>query len=357
MRAVTTVYAAAIGRVDIARAIVFGFAVAFAGVVGAIAISKPASMDFIAHYAASSLVLQGRGPDILDPSAGLAAERAAAPEREQLLPLLQIPAMALLRAPIALLPFGPAFVLMAAIDAVLVVASVVLLAPRDRSVAAMLLVAPPAALAVAHGQTSPLALFLVALAIRAGPRVAGSALGLTLLRVQSAPLLLVAGLADPARRLWTALGAAAVVAASALVVGMDGLVRYAATLVAGTDYLRTGEYGMRSAVGWSGLGFAVGVPPAAVAASVASLLLGAVIVWRSDQARRPAIAAAWSLLAAPNLYVHDALLAYPVLALIASRRTGWDVASTLAWLGHLLVAPVGVIWSAALAVAALRAKR
>ncbi len=331
-----------------------GVAIAFAGAVGSLAIAQPAAMDFIAHYAASSLVVSGHGASVLDQDAILAAERAVAPVREQLLPFLQVPALALIRAPIALLPFETAFALMAAIDLAMIVASVALLVPRERAIAAILLVAPPSALAVAHAQTSPLALFLVALALRLGPRAGGLALGLNLLRIQSAPLIVLAGLADPARRVWTMLGLLAVVALSAAVVGADGLVRYAGLLVAGTDFLRSGEYGMRAAVGWSGLGFAVGAPQLAVLLSLASLVFGAIVVVRSAPAMRPAVAAAWTLLAAPNLYVHDAVLAYPALVLLASRRSLWDVASVVAWIGHIFLAPIGVSWSGVLAIAATR---
>lgn len=330
----------------------FGVAVAFAGAVGALAIARPAAMDFIAHYAASTLVLAGNGAAILDPSAVQAAERAAAPERELLIPYLQVPALALIRAPLALLPFEGAFALMAILDVAAIVASVALLAPRDRAVAAMLLVAPPAAVAVAQAQTSPLALLLVALAVRLGPRAGGLALGLTLLRIQSAPLLVLAGLADPGRRAWTLLGAGLVVAASAAVVGTDGLVRYAALLVAGTEFLRTGQFGMHAAVGWSGLALSVGAPALGVVASVVSAAAGAVATVRSAPAERPAVAAVWSLLVTPNLLIHDAVLAYPALLLLASRRSPWDVASVLAWLAHVIVAPAGVLWSVVLAVAA-----
>ena len=339
---------------DLVRAVVFGLTIAFAGVVGAMAIAQPAAMDFIAHYAAASLVLSGNGPGILDPAAGLSAERAAAPAREHLLPLLQVPALALIRAPIALLPFETAFALMAVVDVAMIVASVAMLVPRERSIAAMLLVAPPSAVAVAHAQTSPLALLLVALALRLGPRAGGLALGLTLLRIQSAPLLILAGLIEPARRVWALAGALVVLAASAAVVGVDGLVRYAGLLVAGTDLLRTGEFGMRAAIGWSGLGLSVGAPQLGVAASLVSFAVGAVVVARSGSAERPAVAAAWSLLAAPNLLIHDAVLAYPALLMLASRRSLWDAASTVAWLGHVLVAPVGILWSGVLVIALVR---
>jgi len=58
-----------------------------------------------------------------------------------------------------------------------------------------------------------------------------------------------------------------------------------------------------------------------------------------------------SLLVAPNLLVHDAVLAYPALVLLASRAAPWDAASALIWLGHVVIAPFGVLWSAVIALA------
>lgn len=348
------VYPPRIEPLVIARAVVIGLSVAFALVVGSLAMAEPGAMDFVAHYAAARLVLQGQGPAILDPAAGLAAEQAVVPERVRLLPLLQMPALALIRAPMALLPFETAFVLMAALDVALIVGSVALLVPRDRLVAAVILASPPASVAVAHGQSSPIALFLVALAIRLGDRAAGLALGLTLLRIQSAPLLVLAGLADPARRVWTAVGAFAVMTLSVLVVGPEGLVRYAATLMSRSEILQTGDIGMRAAVGWSGAALLIGSPQLGIALAVASLLVGAVVVVRADPAARPAVAAAWSLLAAPNLLLHDAVLAFPLLVTLGSRKAMWDVGASLAWLTHAIIAPVGVLWSLVLAASTLR---
>lgn len=342
---------------DIARATTFVVALAFSAVAAAAAMAQPAAMDFIAHYAAASLVLSGQGASVLDPTAVLAAERAAAPEREALLPYVRPPAFALLMAPLALLPFKTAFALTVALDAVILVASVALLLPRAtgaRSIGALLLVAPPAALAVAHAQMSPLALLLVVLATRLGPRGGGIALGLSLLRPQTAPLLLLAGLLDPLRRSWTVAGAGMVIGASALVVGPDGLVRYAGQLSASSEYLLTGEFGYRGSVGWTGLALWLGIGPLGIVASLASLAAGAVVTLRTAYPARPAVAALWSVLANPAVLVHDAVLAYPALLAVASRQRPWDVASVLAWLVHVLIAPLAVVWSLALAFATLR---
>jgi hypothetical protein len=345
---------------DLARAAAFGAASTFAVVVIALAAAQPAAMDFIAHYAAASLVLAGQGSAILDPAAVAAAEHAAAPDRDALLPFVRPPAFALLMAPLAALPFTAAFAVTATLDAAMIAASIALLRQRGegaRGVAALLLVAPPSAIAVAHAQMSPLALFLVALALRLGPRAGGIALGLSLLRPQTAPLLVLAGLIDPSRRWWTVLGSLVVVAASAAVVGIDGLVRYVESLSAGSTWLLTGEFGLHASVGWTGLALLVGAGPLGVAASILSLAAGAFLVARCAAPERPAVAALWALLAGPAVLMHDAVLAYPTLLAATSRQRAWDVGSVAAWIGHILVAPVGVLWSLAVAIATLRRPR
>lgn len=316
-------------------------------------------MDFVAQYAAARLVASGGGAAILDPEAVLAAERAAAPERVRPLPFVQPPAVALLLWPLTGLPYGSAFLVMAILDAVAIAAAALLLWRRDAPLfpPALLLVAPPAALAIAHAQTSPFALLLVALAARPGPRAGGLALGLTLLRPQNAPLLLLAALADPARRWWAVGGASAVVAASAAVVGVDGLARYVAALADAAGWSTTGELGLGTAIGWSGLALRLGAGPVGLVASGLSLVVGAVVVVRAPAAERAALAAVWSLLASPHALMHDALLAYPAVLAMSSRRAPWDAASTLAWMGHMLVAPFGVLWSVALSLRALRYAR
>jgi hypothetical protein len=343
----------------LARAVALGVALALAAVVGSIAAGSPGAMDFVAQYAAARLVLAGNGAALLDPAAILDAERAAAPARDSLLPFVQPPAVALLLAPLAALPFEAAFLLAAIIDVVLIGLALAMLTSgrSERLAPALMLVAAPAALAIAHAQTTPLVLVLVALADRAGPRSGGLALGLTLVRPQTAPLLILAALADPARRLPAIVGSAIVVAVSAVVVGPAGLARYAEILVGAAGWSISGELGLRSSIGWSGLAIALGVGPLGLMAAFASLVAGAVIVIRAAPDDRVRIAAAWSLLASPHALMHDAVLTYP--ALFALLRTGVavDAIAVLMWVGHLAVAPFGVLWSLVVAVAASRVRR
>jgi hypothetical protein len=308
-------------------------------------------MDFIAQYAAAALVRSGHGGAVLDPAAVQAAEHAAAPERVALLPFVQPPAIALLLAPVAALPFEIAFAVVAALDAALIVVAVALLRPRLGLLGIVaLLLAPPAVVAVAQGQTAPLVLLLVAVSVRSRAGPAGLALGLTLLRPQTAALLIVAGLLDPARRVWTILGAALVVGASSVVVGVDGIARYVSVLADASLWSTTGELGLGRAIGWSGLASAIGWSGLAVAGPIVGLMAGVIAVARAAPDARAEVAAAWALVASPHVLMHDGLLAYPALIAIASRRGAWDVIAVAIWLEHVLAAPVAVLWSLTLAV-------
>lgn len=316
------------------------------------AVAQPGRMDFVAQYAGARLVATGRGELVVDQQAVLAAEREAAPERTALLPFVQPPAMAVVLSPLGLLAFGTAFLVMAGLDAALLVVAIALLVrPRAGPLDVWtLLLAPPAAVAVAHAQTSPLVLLLVALAQRAGPFASGLALGLTVLRPQTAPLLLIAALGDRRRTAGAAVGVAVVVLASVAVVGLGGMQRYVSQLVDAAGWSVSGEHGLGTAFGWSGLAAALGAAPVGMALAIACLVIGATIVLRSPPASRVPIAAGWSLLAGPHVLLHDAVLAFP--ALLAARREspGWIGSLVIASLVHLLVAPIGVLWSLALGV-------
>lgn len=339
------------------RVLVLAAAALFALAALRVAADEPARMDFVAQYAAASLVRDGRGPSILDADAIRVAEHAAAPERVALLPFVQPPATALLLSPLASLSFERAFGVMAAIDGVLVALSLALLGGGAWG-RALLFVAPPSALAVAQGQLTPLVLLFVAIALRVkSPRVGGVAVGLTLIRPQTAPLLILAGVMDPARRWWTLGASLAVVALSAAAVGVDGLVRYAGVLAAASEWSVTGDLGIGGSLGWAGTALAFGAGWVGIAASLLSLVAGAVAVGRARAPDRATVAATWSLLASPHVLVHDAVLAYPAVIALASRGRPWDLASVVAWIAHVLVAPVGVLWTLSLAIAHSRAAR
>lgn len=322
--------------------------------------SAPGSMDAVAQYAAARLVASGRGAEIVDPVAVLAAEREAVPERVALLPFVQPPAVALLLAPIGALPFGVAYPVMVGLDAAMLVAAVFALAAALRPApiaVAFALLAPPAAIAVAQGQTSPLTLLLVAISLRARPGLAGLALGLTLLRPQTAPLLLLAGLADGSRARGTAVGAGAVILTSLAVIGPDRGTVYLARLREAGEWSLTGAFGLGSSIGWSGLAILLGAPLVGVVLVVASLLVGSVAVLRERGERRVVVAAVWSILASPHALIHDALLLYPAFLVRtgnAASAVAWSWSALVAWLVHLAVGPAAIVWNVALAAASFR---
>lgn len=347
-------------RAALARSALLAATATVAAVIAALAFASPGSTDFVAQYAAARLVATGRGSETLDPSAVLAVEHEAVPARTALLPFVQPPAVALLLAPLGALPFAVAYPAMVLVDAALLVAAVALLARAirpARAAAVFALLAPPAAIALGQGQTSPLVLLLVALSLGSRPAVAGVALGLTLLRPQTAPLLLLAGLADRPRALATAIGAASVVLASLAVVGADGLATYAARLLDAGTWSVTGSYGLRSSVGWPGLALWLGMPELGAVLVGASAVAGAVATLTGSAAIRPATAAAWAVLASPHVLMHDAVLLYP--ALLDRSRSGaaalaWSWSALVAWVAHLTIGPLASLCSLGVALAAIR---
>ena len=335
---------------DLIRATAFGGAIVVAAASLALATERPTAMDFVPIYAAARLVASGHGAEVLDRDAireQMPAELAGGIDL-----FVHPPAVALLLAPLGALPFQVAFMAMALVNTALLALSIVLLAARSgasRLAIALAVVAPPSALAVAHGQTSPLVLTLVVLATRLPPAASGILLGLTVLRPQTAPLLLLIGLTDKERRGWTVAGALAVVLASIGVVGADGAGRYLGLLLAAAEWSRTGEYGLGASLGWSGILVPLGFGGAATALSLASLALGAIFVLRSGSDDRTRVAALWSVIASPHALMHDAILLYPVM-LVLARKAAWDAVGVITWVVHLSVAPVGMAWSIALAI-------
>lgn len=319
--------------------------------------------DFIAIYAAARLVALGRGPEILDPAAILAMEHAAQPARDLLLPWVHPPAVALVLAPLGFLAIVPAFIVMTAIGAVALTLAAFRLAPllvRDQRhrLYPFALLAPPSTIALTQGQTTPEALLLVASAIGARPFVSGLLLGLTAIRPQTLPLFALAAIGERARLAGFATGVAAIAFLSAVVVGLDGLIRYAGQLLTAGAWATTGAYGVVSAIGWVGPALVIGLPVAGLVLAALSGVIGAVLVMRGPL--RIEQAAIWSLLASPHALLHDGLLAYPGVAACSStrRRTialvGGGVAAALA---HQWGAPVAPLYLLVVAVLIARVAR
>lgn len=308
--------------------------------------------DFIAIYAAARLVALGRGPEILDPAAILAMEHAAVPARDLLLPWVHPPAVALLVAPLALLPIIPAFILMTGIGTVALAVAAFRLAPlvareQRHRLYPFALLAPPSTIALTQGQTTPAVFLLVAGAIGARPFVSGLLLGLTAIRPQTLPLFAVAAVGDRARIAGFTTGVAAIAALSVLVVGPDGLARYAAQLVTAGTWATTGEHGVATAIGWVGPALVLGVPLLGLALAALSLVLGAWLALRGPM--RIEQAAVWSLLASPHTLLHDGVLAYPAVAACArstravAALVGTGIAAALIHQWGVPVAPLYLV--------------
>jgi len=289
-------------------------------VIGSVsAVIELRSHDFIALYAAASLVLAGNGAAILDPQAVLAAEHAAEPTRTVLLPWIHPPFVALLVAPLAGLPIVAASVVMTAISCMCLVFAAyrlgVLAAASQRvRLFALALFAPPATIALTQGQTSPWVLALLALSVGASPFWRGLVLGLTLVRPQTFALFAVAALTGWRATVGVVSGAAIVGLGSLLVVGPDGMVRYGNSLVDAGTWSVSGAQGVRAAVSWVGPAIALGLPAVGLAATGVSLAIGAIVVVRSRGPARIVAASAWAMLGSPHVLLHDVVLSYPAVA-------------------------------------------
>lgn len=303
--------------------------------------------DFVAIYAAARLVALGRGPEILDPNAILQMEHAAQPTRDLLLPWVHPPAVALVLAPLGALPILPAFALMTALGSAALAIAAYRLAPlalpqQRHRLYPFALLAPPSTIALTQGQTTPEVLLLVATAIGARPFIAGLLLGLTAIRPQTLPLFGIAAFGDRARVAGFATGVAVVAFLSLLVVGPDGVGRYAGQLLTAGSWTATGEYGVGTAIGWVGPALAFGLPLIGLVLAALSLVSGAALVLRGPL--RIEQAALWSLLASPHTLLHDGVLAYPAIAACARSTRG-----TVALVGAGLVAALLHQWGAPVA--------
>ena len=278
------------------------------------------------------------------------------PARDLLLPWVHPPAVALLLAPLGALPILPAFAVMTAVGTAALAIAAYRLAPladpaQRHRLYPFALLAPTSTIALTQGQTTPVVLLLVASAIGARPFLAGLLLGLTAIRPQTLPLFGIAAIGDRDRLTGFATGVSLIAFLSLLVVGPDGLARYASQLLTAGSWAATGEYGVATAIGWIGPALALGLPLIGLALAALSLVIGAVLVLRGPL--RIEQAAVWSLLASPHTLLHDGVLAYPAIAAYATstRRTIALVGlGVIAALLHQWGAPVAPLYIAGVAV-------
>jgi hypothetical protein len=334
--------------------------VAYAALAAAIAglahAASPAGYDFVALYAAARLVATGRGAHATDAGALLAEEQAALPERTIFLNDPNLPAVALLMAPLGALPYWAAYLAMLALSTAALAVAAALLAPlagaqRGRLLPFALL-GLPSVVALVQGQTTPLVLCAVAVALRARPAAAGAILGATALRLQLLPLHAVAALgrgAGAALPLAVCLGALAL--ASFAAVGGEGLARWPDRLAQAAAETGANEVSLPA------LARRAGVPAeTSLAFAVALTGLAAIALLRSPA---PMLVAAGplALLAAPHALLHDLLFAYAAVATVSTDRTrawAWAAGGTAAMLLQLVGVPAVQLWLIALAGAVLR---
>jgi hypothetical protein len=346
-------------------------AVAIAGVLLAgglpLLLTDLARRDFIAFYAAARLVALGQGQAIVDPIAILASERAADPARVALLPWVHPPAVALVLAPLGLLPFAAAAVVMVALDVICLVWALRRLSSMfpniDRPILfATALVAPPALLSLTHGQTTPELLALVVAAMTAGsPFRGGLALGLTMIRPQTALLFALAGMSSRRGALGVVAGWGIIGAASLVVVGPAGLVTYVGQLLHAASWTTRGEYGTWISVSWTSVTLALGWPEVAFVLAVVSLLAGAAAVAIARGRARIIAASAWCLIGTVHAGVVDVLVIYPAVADRASRSSAAAIiivaTGYVAMVLQLMGVPLAPFWILGLAVALTLGRR
>lgn len=318
--------------------------------------SSPAAFDFIALYASARLVATGNAAAVTDRDAIFAMERATLPERTIFLNNPNPPAVSLVLAPIGALPFDVAYAVMLTLSVAALAGAAFLLAPlaapdQRARLLPFALLAPPSTIALAHGQTTPFMLLVVAAALRAPPMASGAMLGLLALRPQLLPLFAVIALADRQRRVPFLLVAAVTGVVSLLMVGTDGVVRYLDLLGPAAAELRPGELSLPALVRRAVVG---GLDPAltSLAFSAVALVVAAVLLVRARADRRMVLAPTATLLTVPHVLLHDAVLAYPTIAARATDTRAtltWAVTGLVAVLVHEAGIPVASLWLLALA--------
>lgn len=316
--------------------------------------TTPASYDFVALYASARLVATGHAAQLTDRDAILAVEHEARPERTRFLNNPNPPAVSALLAPLGLLPFDVAYPVMLTILVAALVAACLLLAPLVTREARgwlflVAMLSPPTLIALVQGQTVPLILLAIALAMRAGGAWSGILLASTALRPQFLPLIALVAIVDRERRLPFVAGVALVALTSLALVGVAGMPGYLDLLTASAGELRPGDLGIaallrRVAGGEDAL--------QSIALSAVALVASAVLVLRAPREDRVPLAACLGLFAAPHALPHDGILAYPAVASAARTRAAariWSGSGVLVSLLQQAGLPVASLWLLALA--------
>ena len=294
--------------------------------------------DFLNLYTGASLALDGNFAHMHSPEVQLARERRYVPTLDALVPFVRLPFYALILAPLALIPFGPAFWVWIGLQTALLIGCWVWAFRRwgpDALVFGALFL--PTALGIAHGQDCVLMLVIViatySLADRNKDFLSGAALGLGLIKFH---LFLLWPIALLVQRRWRIMAGACVVVATELLVslllaGSGGIAEYFALLrKKDIEHLNPSpELGI--SIHALAINFNMDNPIARgmlVAAVVALVLIAC---WRAPLWRWVAAASAGSLLVPPHVYGYDAglLLASLWLAIFVCIEKWTRISATL----------------------------
>ena len=292
--------------------------------------------DFAGFWSVGHLVLDGRASEAYLPDLALAAQAAYAPEHEVRLPWFYPPQLFFLLAPLAALPYLPAFFLWSGGCLFGLAWSLRALAPETPAVA-LLLASPGLIWILRFGQTGVLAAALLGGAVflmaRGRPLRAGLLIGLLTFKPQLGlllPFALVAG------KEWRAFAAAAfatlgIAGASTLAFGCDVWPRFLAamdiafTLQADGSLPHDQMVSLYAPLRVLGLGHA---PAVSLQALLGVAVLALVVrAWRRLGAGllAGALLAAGSLLVSPHVLGYDLVVFAPAIAILAADglARGW----------------------------------
>ena len=319
--------------------------------------------DFLNLYTGGSLALDGNFRHMDSPDVQLSRERQFVPELNALVPFVRLPFYALFLAPLALIPFGPAFWVWLAFQSSLLVACWIWALRRwgpDAVIfGAMFL---PTALGIAHGQDCVLMLAIVVAAYALSEEnrdlAAGIALGAGLIKFH---LFLAWPVALLIQKRWRMLiGSAIMVAAelllSLILAGPAGLNQYFALLrKKDIEHLNPSPELM---INLHGMAMNLGLNTIAVRGLLVALVLAiaAAACWRAPWWRSIAAVSIASLTIAPHVYGYDAglLLLSVWLGIFVCTDKWTRIAATLvATPLPYLMTLAGSPWAAATPIALL----
>ncbi|HEX5228480.1 MAG TPA: glycosyltransferase family 87 protein [Bryobacteraceae bacterium] len=331
---------------------------------GSLILPAARSHDFLNLYTGASLAREGHFADLHDPEVQLARERRIFPQLPSLVPFVRPAFYAAVLMPLALLPYGTAFVVWIAAQSALLLACWAWSRRRfgaDALVFAALFL--PCPLGIASGQdcVMMLALFILAFELAEGSRwfAAGAALALMLMKFH---LILLWPVALLVQRRWRMLAgfcatALALVGICVALGGINSLRVYAALLQnKSLDHLSPSPELM---ISFQGMLANLGIEtPWASGLLIAAAVV--VFLWSVRTAplwRMFALTAAASLWIVPHVYGYDAsLLLLPILLTIfrsaapASRIAATLLSTPIPFGFALAGRPWAIVSSASLAI-------